>query len=179
MAAFNVSPKETAAARLRELVRRVAVDAFGAREIEIPIPGFTVFTDRRLDDPLCGMRSALFLRNVAESQMYEHARAARSAGRSWDEIGAAVNLPDYEYRVRAEVAFEWLVEGREPEPEAAELPSFRTPTSWWRCGTCEQQITDRGPYESHPDDNEHGHAAGCARQLAAVAAWRERVGGEE
>lgn len=175
MSTFSVSPKQTAAGRMREMARRVAVDAFGAREIEVPIPGFTVFMDRQLDDPTIGVRSALFLRNVAESQIYEYAKAARAAGRSWDEIGEALELPDYDFESRGAVAFRWLVEGCEPDPEPEGLPSLRTPCLWWRCGTCDQQVTDRGPFESHPDDNEFGHAAGCARHRADVGAWQARM----
>ena len=176
MTTFDLPPRESAAGRMREAVRRVAVEVFDASVVEVPIPGFTVFTDRRLDDPLAGVRSALFLRNVAEGQLHEHARAA---GRTWDEIGAALALPPSEYRPRAEVAFGWLVEGREPEPDSAELPPFRTPSAHWRCGACEQQITDRGPFESHPADNETGHATGCTRHHADVAAWRERTGWDD
>lgn len=179
MAAFDVSPKQQAAGRMREMVRRVAVDAFGTREVEVPIPGFSVFTDRRLDDPMAGLRSALFLRNVAEGQLYEYARTARGAGRSWDEIGVALDLPDYDCQSRGEVAFAWLVEGREPEPEPEGLPSFRTPSAYWRCGFCEQQVTDHGPCGSHPDDVESGHATGCARHAAEIAAWAERTGWDD
>lgn len=179
MTTFDVSPKERAAGRVRGMVQEIAGSAFGGRILELPIPGFTVFTDRQLDDPLAGVRSALFVRNLAETQMYEHAKAARAAGRSWDEIGAALELPEREYTSRGEATFLWLVEGREPEQESEGLPSFRSATTWWRCGTCGQLVTDRGPFESHPDDNETGHAVGCPRHSADVEAWRVRVGGED
>ena len=179
MAEFGRSPKQSAAEQVRRLVRQVAADVFGGRVVEKPIPGFTVITDIGLDDPLAGVRAALLLRGVAAGQLNEHARDARAAGRSWDEIGAALDLPDYEFDSRAEVAFVWLVEGREPEPETGAIPASRTPSSWWRCGSCAQQVTDHGPFESHPDDNEIGHAPDCARHLADVAAWRARIGWED
>ncbi len=176
MVEFGRSPRQDAAAQVREVVRRVAVEVFGARVVETPIPGFRVLADRRLDDPLTGVRAALLLRNVAEGQMFEHARAARAGGRSWEEIGEALELPDYEFDSRAEVAFGWLVEGREPDPETTTLP-LRTPSAWWRCGACDRPITDHGPYGgSHPDDNETGHAPDCARHRAAIAAWQARTG---
>ncbi len=176
MAEFGRSPRQDAAGQVRELVYRVAVEVFGARGVDTPIPGFRVLTDRQLDEPLTGVRAALLLRNVAEAQMYEHARAARAADRSWDEIGEALELPDYEFDSRAEVAFAWLVEGREPDPETTKLPS-RTPNACWRCGSCDRPITDHGPYGgSHPDDTETGHAPDCARHLAAVTAWQARTG---
>ncbi len=177
MVEFGRSPRQDVAGWVRELVRRVAVEVFGARVVETPIPGFRVLTDVGLDDPLAGVRAALLLRTVATAQMYEHARAARAASRSWDEIGAALELPDYEFDSRAEVAFGWLVEGREPEPDAAATPLFRAPTARWRCGSCGRQVTDHGPFGgSHPDDAETGHASDCARHRAAVAAWKARTG---
>lgn len=180
MAGFDVSPHERAVTRLRGVVREVAVEAFGARIVEASIPGFAVLTDRRLDDPLAGVRAALLARTVAEGQMYAHARDARAAGRSWDEIGAALDLPALEFTSRAETAFGWLVEGREPDPEPEALPSFRTPSAYWRCGTCDQQVTDHGPSESsHPDDIESGHSTGCTRHAADIAAGQQRTGWED
>lgn len=180
MAGFDRSPTERAVRRLRDVVREVAVEAFEARIVEAPIPGFQVLTDRRLDDPLAGVRAALLARTVAEGQMFVHARDARAAGRSWDEVGAALDLPAHEFSSRAEAAFGWLVEGREPDSEPDGLPSFRTPSAWWRCGTCDQQVTDHGPSESsHPDDSESGHATGCARHAGDVAAWQQRTGWED
>ena len=177
MAEFGRSPRQTAVEQGRRLVRQIAVDVFGAQVVETPIPGFTVITEIALDDPLAGVRAALLLRGVAEAQLYDHARAARGAGRSWDEVGAALELPDYEFDARAEVTFAWLVEGREPEPAQQDpVPVFRPPSAWWRCGACGQQVTDRGPYEPHPDDNETGHAPDCARHSADVAAWTARTG---
>lgn len=179
MAAFDMSPKKLSAGRVRDLIREVAGSVFGAQVVEVPIPGFSVFTDRQLDDPLAGARAALFVRNVGKSQVIEYARAARAAGRSWDEIGAALELPEREFTSRGEATFLWLVEGCEPESDPDALPSFRTPATRWRCGTCEQPVTDHGPFESHPDDNEPGHALDCARHSGDVDAWRVRVGGEQ
>ncbi|MEU9821748.1 hypothetical protein ACIGG9_18255 [Pseudonocardia alni] len=176
MGLFDVSPTTTASGRIRELVRRIAVDVFDATEVEIPIPGFTVFTDRKLDDPLAGLRAALLLRNVGEAQLYEYARTARAAGRSWDEVAKALDLSTDGLGSAGETAFDWLVVGRVPEPDPEDVRSFRTPSAYWRCGSCDQLITDDGPFESHPDDQEGGHARGCARHLKDIAAWRERTG---
>lgn len=178
MAEFGRSPRETAADQLRQLVRRVAVEVFDGRVVEKPIHGFTVITDTALKDPLTGVRAALLLRRVIEGHLQHQAREARAAGRSWDEVGAALDLPDYEFDSRAEVTFAWLVEGREPEPETEALPTFRAPSTRWRCGTCDQPITDHGPYGAHPDDGESGHAEECDRHRANVAAWATRTGWE-
>ncbi|MFG1635624.1 hypothetical protein ACGFKX_12405 [Pseudonocardia alni] len=173
MAAFDVSPTATASGRIRELLRRIAVEAFGSTETEVPIPGFTVFTDRRLDDPFAGIRAALLMRTVAEGQLYEYARAARAAGRSWDEVGAALDLPSGEFRPVGEAAFDWLVCGRVPDPEPDGVRSFRTPCAYWRCSTCDGLVTDHGPFEGNPANSEDGHVKGCTRHAAEVQAWNE------
>ncbi|MBC3189972.1 hypothetical protein H7X46_02705 [Pseudonocardia sp. C8] len=170
------------AAQVRALVWSGAVEAFGAVRHEDPIEGYQVLTRSRLDNPLAGVTAALVARNAAARQLAEFAESARAAGRSWDEIGAALGLDsagDGGGRSRAELAFEWLVEGREPQPEPDRWPSFRAPTTSWRCATCGQRVTDRGPYESHPDDNEDGHAEACARHRADVRAWVRRTGWED
>ncbi|MEU8495007.1 hypothetical protein [Pseudonocardia alni] len=175
---FRVTESGQAAGRIRELVRRIAVEVFGATETEVPIPGFTVFTDRKLDDPLPGVRAALLMRSVSEAQLYDYARSARAAGRSWDEIGAVLGLPTGGVPV-GEAAFDWLVCGRVPDPEREGIRSFRTPSAFWRCSTCGEQVTDDGPFESHPTDNETGHADSCARHRADLAAWAELTGWDE
>lgn len=43
---------------------------------------------------------------------------------------------------------------------------------FWRCPACGRDIIDRGPYNSHPVDNEHGHAENCSRMAAEVAEWQ-------
>lgn len=165
--------------RVRSMVWAGAVEAFGATRLEDPIEGYRLLTRSRLDDPLAGLRSALLVRNVAAGRLIEFADAARAAGRSWDEIGAALDLEaDGEGRSRAEVAFEWLVEGRVPQAPDR-WPSFHAPTTSWDCVTCGQRVTDRGPYESHPVDNEDGHREDCVRHRADVAAWVARTGWED
>jgi hypothetical protein len=48
----------------------------------------------------------------------------------------------------AEAAFEYVVPVRED--------SFRfdTPSFGWHCRSCGGLVSDRGPYESYPEDNE-------------------------
>lgn len=164
--------------RVRELVLAAAVEVFSAVRSEVPVEGFRLLTESRLDDPLAAVRAADLLARVAEAQRTDHARAARASGRSWDEIGEALDLPVDGDRPRDEAAFEWLIEGRAPNATGPDHLSFRTPTTWWRCSACGQQVSDRGPYESHPDDNEHGHADGCPRRVAAIGAWRTRTAEE-
>lgn len=175
---FMVSESGQAAGRIRELVRRIAVEVFDTTEVEVPIPGYTVLTDRRLDDPLAGIRAALLMRGVADAQLYDYSRTARADGRSWDDIGAALGLPSESAPV-GEAAFDWLVCGRSPASEEEGGWSWRTPSAYWRCTTCDAQVTDNGPFESHPADNETGHTEFCARHRAEVAAWAARTGWED
>ena len=169
---FRASESGQAAGRIRELVRRIAVEVFGTTETEVPIPGFTIFTDRKLDDPLAGVRAALLMRSVAETQLYDYARSARGAGRSWDEIGAVLSLPTGGVPV-GEAAFDWLVCGRVPDPERDGIRSFRTPSAYWRCSTCDGLVTDHGPFEGNPANSEDGHTKGCTRHRAEVQAWND------
>ena len=117
------------------------------------------------------MQAALLARNVAVAQMQAYAEQARGAGRSWDDLAEALGIEATEGDApRDELAFLLLIEGRP-------LPGDET--SWWvrraarwTCRVCGQRITDHGPFESHPDDAEHGHADSCTRQAAALAIYR-------
>lgn len=175
MSTSDMTPTRAASGRIRELVRRIAVEVFDTTEVEVPIPGFTVFTNRRLDDPLAGLRVALLMRGVAEAQLYDYARTACAVGRSWGEIGAILCLPTGNAPV-GEVAFDWLVCGRAPDPDREGARSFRTPSAYWHCTTCAAQVTDDGPFESHPGDNETGHTDTSTRHQAEVTAWAQRTG---
>src|SRR5215472_4550401 len=98
--------------------------------------------------PLDGIRAARRAARVAENEAHYSVRAARSAGLGWDAIGDALGIePDHDSgRSRAERAFD----------ECAPRPSMRfdTVTFGYTCGTCAEIVTDMGPYESHPHDNE-------------------------
>jgi hypothetical protein len=161
--------------RLQTLVEEVAVEPFEGQVVVEPIEGYQMLTRRRLVEPLPGVRAAAVLRDAARRVLGDAVEAARAAGRSWDEVGEALGLPDDGEPV-GEVAFALVVEGREPE-RPREL--FRLPSTSWRCGSCGELVSDRGPFESHPVDNESGHTADCARHLADVRAWRERTGWED
>lgn len=161
--------------RLQTLLEEVAVEQFDGQVVVEPIEGYQVLTRRRLVDPLPGVRAAAVLRAAARWVLVDAVEAARAAGRSWDEVGEALGLPDPDEPV-GELAFALVVEGREPQ-RAREL--FRVPSASWRCGGCGEQVRDQGPFESHPADVESGHAADCTRHLADVQAWRKRTGWEE
>jgi len=168
----EVSPLERAAWWLRSAIRRTASEAFGAEIVRESIAGLTVHAEA-LDDPLTGVRAALLARNVAVAELRRYAEAARGAGRSWDEVAEALGIeaPD-DGEPRAEQAYVFLIEGRP-------LQRDESPRSWqtaahWTCATCGQRVRDSGPFGSHPDDVEDGHAANCARRAAALTAFHRR-----
>jgi hypothetical protein len=149
---------------LRRHVQAMATVA-GAPTIERPAwPGSLSATTYA--EPLAGLREAVTLRGSAEQVIEDYARYARVEGVSWREIGEALGLGE-EAKERqgsvAELAYEHLVG----------VPDLRSPvTMYWTCPACGQNVTDRGPYNNHPADNEHGHAEDCSRMAAAVAAWQ-------
>ncbi|MCF7547418.1 hypothetical protein [Pseudonocardia sp. WMMC193] len=163
------------ARRFQTLMEEVAVEQFEGQVVIEPIEGYQMLTRRRLVDPLPGVRAAAVVRDAARRVLVDAVEASRAAGRSWDEVGAALGLPDDGDPV-GEVAFALVVERREPE-RPREL--FHVPSTSWRCGSCGELVSDRGPFESQPVDNESGHADDCARHLPDVRAWRERTGWED
>ncbi|MEU9820232.1 hypothetical protein ACIGG9_07410 [Pseudonocardia alni] len=155
--------------RVRELIRSLAVEWFGTREVREPISDATT-TRLVLADPVEGLRAAVLVRRVAVGQEREYALAARGAGWSWAAIGSVLG-------------FEGL---DEPEVLAFEHTAERAGRSearWesvsWRCTSCGARVTDTGPYGSHPTDVEHGHGEGCARHCADIAAWEQRTGWDQ
>ncbi len=156
---------------LRAEVRHVARDVFGAVLIETPVPGFRLLTRSGLDDPLAGVRAAVLARDVAASELLGYVEAARGAGRSWDDIGAAVGVDAAGGEPRGELAFALLIE-RRPLPEPERSLWRDQPRARWTCASCEARVVDDGPYTANPADNETGHAPGCARHAEEVAAYR-------
>jgi hypothetical protein len=115
--------------------------------------------------PLAGVQAADWVVKRAGREIYEHVRRAREAGHSWEQIGQALDMRPVDGRCVAEAAYE-RVAGR-PADWSLSGPSFT-----WRCPACGRVISDRGPYESHPDDNQPGHAKDCPRLATELARWR-------
>lgn len=159
--------RERMAWQVRRQIHRLAVAAFGAVEVWVPIAG-TSLTRPTVDDPSAGIRAAHLTRNAAEAAVVDYTREARVAGQSWDEIATALGVGEDEFLPPVgERAFD-EVTGRVDSHTQTELR--------WTCGTCEQRVTDLGPSGAHPDDNERGHTETCARRVTEIAAWREQTG---
>lgn len=147
---------------MRTHVHQMA-SAAGAPTIERPVwPGSLSTTTYA--EPRAGLREAVSLQGSVERVIEDYARYARVEGVSWGEIGEALGLAaDEAGRSVAEVAYEQIV----GQPDL-----WRNVSMYWRCPACGQDITDRGPYNSRPADNEHGHAEDCSRVAAEVDAWQ-------
>ncbi len=167
----SLSPAE----RARDEARR-AVDAAILRMAHAagaPVHQRPIFPDSTLTttdtEPLAGIGFALMLTDAARHQIHRYIKRAREHGAGWREIGQALRL-QHEAEERdgdlGEEAFEY----------AAGPPAQRYDRLWfgWTCPSCQQRITDYGPYNGHPDDCESGHADGCQRRAAAVAAYQAR-----
>ena len=173
---MTMSDRERAAGSLRRAIQVTAREAFGAEMVARPIvPGF--FTPLWDVEPLAGVRAAVLARDVAARRVRDYALAARADGRSWDEIAVALGVERGEGSVsRGERAYLHLMEGRPLYVDDPELSCARpAPAAHWRCASCGQHVTDQGPFEASPDNNEQGHAAGCARHAAEMATYHRNA----
>ena len=106
-------------------------------------------------DPLAALRVLMALRAAVSGAERDAIRRAREDGTTWAEIGAAMSLP-------AVAAF-----GR----FASDFG--RGPAFPWKCQSCGAPVSDGGP-EMPLSDAERGHAEGCERFAATLAAWDEQ-----
>lgn len=159
--------KDHARWNIRGQIQNLAVGLFDGRRIkrELRSPGGAPFSFDAVE-PLPAIRAAVFYRNVADGQAREEAKTARGDGASWAEIAAAAGIVDDpgQGRSAADLAYEWT----SPRPSMR----FDEMNVFWTCGTCGERVEDRGPDAGHPTDQEEGHAEGCARHVADIAAWK-------
>jgi len=117
---------------------------------------------------MAGIRAARLLEGTARRVTGDYLRFAREDGASWLDIGEALGLANDGERSGHDLAVA-AYEYAAGQPDLWNESSFH-----YRCPGCAQMISDRGPYESHPDDDEHGHGDGCERRAAEIAAWQAR-----
>ncbi|MFJ9365423.1 hypothetical protein ACIRRA_13525 [Nocardia sp. NPDC101769] len=117
-------------------------------------------------DPVQGIDVAIRTVRQAERLLDRYVRQARALGRSWKQIGEALDL-DMIDGDPAERAFEYVT---------AEPDRFDSRRMTWRCGSCDRLISDYGPYTG-PSDSEEGHTDSCIRHRAEIAA-QERLWAE-
>lgn len=130
-------------------------------------------------DPMAGFSAARIVARLAEQEVHKYAVQLRGEGLSWRELADLMDIGWSDEWSRPERAFE-LVAG----PDSESVWS-RGPTVSWYCGGprgCQQRITDRGPYNGYPSDDEEGHADSCDRHEDEKNAYereqinRERLG---
>jgi hypothetical protein len=162
---------------LRNLVIRHVVDELGPSGVTYaPVPGLEAFGDQPQPDPLAAVRAAREMQWTAAGLLGEYIDRARGRGVSWGDLAASLSITgdaDEEGIPPAEAAFHFATTGRID----GDVPHRRwgdEPYRSWRCASCREWVHDRGPFNGHPDDDETGHAPGCARHAAEVAAWRAR-----
>lgn len=166
------SDRDRAAGSVRRVIQLAAREAFGAGMVQRLIPGLS--TPLCDVEPLAGVRAAVLARDVAVRCVREYALAARAEGRSWDDVAEAFGVQRGEgVVVRGERAYLHVIEDRPlyaDDPELSWVP--RAPVARWRCVSCGQYVTDQGPFEASPENNEQGHTPGCVRHAAEMAAYR-------
>ena len=118
-------------------------------------------------DPLHAIRAAYDLSLAMQNQVVHHALRARGAGESWESVATSLGLttdggPD------VAMAYLMVLGARAEDPWWSPATGVK-----WTCRSCGEAIQDFGPECGGPDDREAGHAATCARHLAAMATWEE------
>jgi hypothetical protein len=113
-------------------------------------------------EPLAGITAAVAVEREARRLCLEYIRYAREDGLSWAQIAAELSLTREAYGMApepAERAYRYAVPGH------AAADYFV-----WTCPSCRKLVRDYGP-ELGPHEAERGHAEGCGRFAATVAAW--------
>jgi len=119
-------------------------------------------------DPLAGLTASRRLEIAARRHAADYIRTAREAGHTWHDIGTALSLvPDADPQQAGDTIAEAAFTYAAGHPDT----SYGYDRSViWRCGSCDQAISDHGP-ECGPAEDEHGHADNCPRLAATIRAW--------
>jgi hypothetical protein len=156
-----------------QLVRQALTVKHGPHAlIEAPISPQITLTHTVPQDYRQGIEQARSVEMQARALVHNYARKARGEGVPWSDLAGPLGIvldPDEDYGVDpAARAFE----------EIAGRPSQRFDPLhvYWTCTACGAHVDDRGPYNGHPSDDEHGHAETCTRLAADIAAYRARHG---
>lgn len=152
--------------RARSTITHLVRDTAGDDAVrELPIWPGAATTEQR-PTPRHGLRAALRLRDEATGHARRFIEELRGDGASWPDVAAEVRRHDAGID---EAAVQAVFE----EFAAGGLSAFDTAWMSWRCSSCEQRITDHGPYNPHPSDIEEGHTADCERHVADVRTYEQ------
>jgi hypothetical protein len=121
-------------------------------------------------EPLTGARAARDVELGARHAARGYIRQAREAEHGWDQIGQALGVAP-----NADADQTGLTDAEAAYTYAAGSPYTDTAVRYgrsfvWRCRSCDQAISDRGPIAG-PADDELGHTGDCPRLASAVAEW--------
>jgi hypothetical protein len=121
---------------------------------------------RKAATAVAELKALVALRDGIRGALYQPVAAARGEGLTWTDIADLLEIPD-DGGNRAERAYDTVV-------DRSGDWGLSGASLGYTCDACQGSIIDHGPFESHPEDNETGHAADCARFAAEIAAWRAR-----
>jgi hypothetical protein len=106
---------------------------------------------------------------VAGHHLREMVCEARGHGDSWQDIATLVGAED---------GFAIYFDVATIEPQSAVQTHSPLPVLVWRCFTCRAAVVDCGPDDDDPREREQGHAEGCGRLAAEVAAYERAPRGD-
>ena len=161
---------------IRTRVEKIVKDALVAQSgsgaiVSAPLgPGYSTLVDRPADY-LAAAATARSVEYAAESLARDYARRARGAGRSWDEVAAALRFDAAGHDDPSVDAFYWVA----PTPSQP----FDSIVTSWECASCAARVTDRGPFGGHPEEVEEGHLDSCARHQEDISAYRQQTGWDD
>lgn len=125
-------------------------------------------TTEQVMDPAAAIGMCLILRDAVKQRLEMSIRQARAAGLTWAQVGEALHLKaDDSGNSPGELAYEYATDAKNARP-------FDRWSFYYTCSACAKHVTDHGPYNGHPIDNETGHADDCARLTAAIAEYNAR-----
>lgn len=158
--------------RVEKIVKDALVTQSGSGAIvSAPLaPGYSTLVDRPADY-LAAAATARSVEYAAESLARDYARRARGAGRSWDEVAAALKFDAAGHDDPSVEAFLWVA----PTPSQR----FDSIVTSWECASCAARVTDRGPFGGHPEEVEEGHLDSCARHQEDISAYRQQTGWDD
>lgn len=164
-------PGHLASTGLDELMLKVVQAAAGrdalTRRPSTPGSSLTWTTPTDFAD---GVLVARRLRAEATKLMDTFVRKARGEGVDWAALAPALGVVESEYAALDELAYQ-AYQDLHGEHSSRHVS--------WTCGACLQHVTDKGPYNRHPDDVEQGHADTCTRYLAALRAFQDERDAED
>ena len=161
---IRTAARDKAGRATRDMVLRLSGDP--RTRIELPPPAERT-ADLAAQHPLASLEAAAELEQAAHDLVAEHIRLARQADRTWYQIADALHLHAVACANKesaADEAFSFALQYRSIADQRNII---------WTCPACHQKITDHGPWDELPEQ-EDGHTADCPRRTAELAAWQTR-----